>query len=239
MAGMRTLSRQALGTIIFLVGLLAGLALAAAAVWGDFEGMSYFYSGAGYPAFNGLRCPVLMTRGEVGQITAQFDNPSNEEIRPFYQVQVSGLAATRNFENQIPVAPHSSKTVDWTVNSRDIDLDRFIMIDMQVLRVAGISTREATCGILVLGIPGLTGGQVLGGLLALSLIGMVLGLMLRERRAEAIPGKEMTVRNGMRAAGVAVSLAMLAGLMGSWLIGLVFCAVTVLLVVILLRYAVA
>jgi hypothetical protein len=227
-----------LGTIIFTVGLLVGLALAGAAVWGDFEGMSYFYSGAGYPGFNGLHCPVLMTRGEVGHITAQFDNPSDEEIQPFYQVEVSGLAATRNFENQIPVAPHSSKTVDWTVDSNDIDLNRFIMIDMQVLHVAGVSTRETTCGIVVLGIRGLTGGEVLGGLLAISLIGMVVGLALRERTAEAIPGREMTVRNGMRAAGVAVSLAMLAGLMGSWLIGMVFCVVTVLLVVILMRYVV-
>ncbi|MGE5071943.1 MAG: hypothetical protein ACM3MF_00820 [Anaerolineae bacterium] len=235
---MRTISRQALGTIIFLVGLLTGLALAGAAIWGDFEGMSYFYTGAGYPPFKGLNCPVLMTRGEAARITAQFDNPSDEEIRPFYQVQVSGLAATRNFENQVPVAPHSSTTVDWTVDSNDIDLGRFVMVDMQVLRVAGISTREATCGILVLGIPGLTGSQVLAGLLAISLTGLVLGLAMRERRAETIPGKEMTLRNGMRAAGIAVLLAMLTGLMGSWLIGTVFCAVAVLLLVILLRVAV-
>jgi hypothetical protein len=235
---MRTISKQALGTIIFLAGLLVGLALAGAAIWGDFEGMSYFYTGAGYPAFNGLRCPVLMTRGEAARVTAKFDNPSDEEIQPYYQVQVSGLAAVRSFENQVAVAPHASKTVEWTVDSNDVDLGRFIMIDMQVLHVAGVSTRESTCGIMVLGFPGLSGSQVLGAALAISLVGLALGLALREGRVEAIPGRDMTARNGMRAAGVAVSLAMLAGLMGSLLIGILFCAVTVLLLVILLRYIV-
>jgi uncharacterized membrane protein len=40
----------------------------------------------------------------------------------------------------------------------------------------------------------------------------------------------------MRAAGIATSVAMLTGFMGSWLIGLIFSAITILLLVILLRF---
>ncbi len=235
---MQTRSKQALGTIIFIAGLFISLGLAVVAIWGDFEAMSYFYNGAGYRSFSGLNCPVLMSRGEVETVSATFDNGSNEVIQPYYRVEISGTSASRRLEDQVPVAAHSSKRVQWTVSASDVDLGLFVMVKMDVLPIAGYSTRESTCGIVVLNMGGLSGGQVLSGGIGLSLIGIVLGLGLRETARRSTGGKDLSVRNALRAAGVASLLGLLTGLMGWWLIGVLFSAMTVLLLVILLRMTV-
>jgi hypothetical protein len=68
-AHMQTSSRRTLGSVIFLAGVLTGLALAATSSWGDFEALSYFYTGAGYDVFGGLKCPIVMSRGEKAKLS--------------------------------------------------------------------------------------------------------------------------------------------------------------------------
>ncbi len=135
---MQAKSVRTLGSVIFFFGIFLGLALALVAIWGDFEGISYFYSGAGYPSYNGLNCPVLMTRSETGIVSASFSNPDSQEIEPYYEVTVSGPASMRKLEGQLSLPAHTSKSVQWKVDANDIDLGSFIFIDMQVLPVAGL-----------------------------------------------------------------------------------------------------
>ncbi len=228
-----------MGTGIFLAGVLLGIILAALTVWGDFEAMSYFYTGAGYAGFNGLKCPALLSHDEVATVSARLDNSTDGDIEPYYQVEVSGIAGTRKLENQVTVPAHSSKTVQWTVSSADLDLGSFVMVKMDILPMAGYSTREATCGMVVLNLGGLSGSLVVDCGLALSLLAILVGLVLREMGPEPLGGKELSLRNGLRATGVVTCLALFAALSGSWLFGVLFSAVTILLLVILLRMAVS
>ncbi len=234
---MQTNTTKLWGTLIYLVGFVLGLLLALAAIWGDFEAVSYFNTGGNYAQFGGLHCPELMSRSEVAPISATFENSTDKTIEPYYEVQISGTAAPRSFDKQLQLPPHSSTTVRWTVSASDIDLGWFVMVRLTVLPFAGNPAREATCGMLVLNLGGLAGGGILLWAVALSSLGIFLGLTLRE--GNALPGstKENTLRNGMRAAGVAVLLAMLTGFLGLWLVGLIFSAITLLLAVILLRIA--
>jgi len=235
---MKTESRkQALGGAIFFIGIVLGLTLAIAAVWGDFEGTSYFYTGTGYDSFSGLSCPILMTRSETGSVGIHFDNPSDQEIRPYYEVSISGVGATRKLEGQITVPAHATQDVHWTVGASDIDLGFFIFVQADILPFAGHSTREATCGIIVLDLLGLIGAQVFTATLAASLFGIVLGFGLREGASNLTTRRSRNSRSALQATGVTTLLAMLTGFMGLWFIGLIFCAVTILLLVIQLRSA--
>jgi hypothetical protein len=222
-----------------LLGVALGIGLAGLAVWGDFEAMSYFYTGAGYAGFSGLKCPALMTRDETVTISATLDNPGNQPIEPYYQVDISGIAGLRHLENQVTVPPHSSKTVQWAVGAEDIDLGSFVMVKMDILPMAGYSTREATCGMAVLNLGGLSGGQAVGWSLGLSLLATVLGLVIREAGPVPIGGKELSLRNAMRATGILTCAALFAALSGWWLFGFLFGALTLLLLVIMLRMAVS
>lgn len=232
---MKTVSTRTWGTLIYIVGLALALALALSAIWGDFEAVSYFNTGANYPPFSGLHCPVLLSQSEVAQVSATFDNPTSKPIEPYYQVKMSGLAAPRSFEKQLELAPHSSTTVKWTVSAADVDLGWFVMVKLIVLPFAGNPGRDATCGMMVFNFGGLTGGEVLPAAVAVGLLGIVAGLTMREGNGQPESNQEGTLRNGMRATGVAVLLAMLTGFLGMWLIGLIFSAITILLAVILLR----
>lgn len=236
---MQTKQRKKLGTAVFVAGVVLALGLAGVSIWGDYEAMSYFYTGAGYAGFSGLHCPALMSRGETPTISATLDNSSNDVVQPYYEVEISGIAGFRNIENQVMVPPHSKRVVQWTVSANDVDLGSLVMVKMDILPMAGYSTREATCGMAVLNLGGLTGGQIVGGALGISLLGILAGLVLREAGTEPTSSKDVSIRNGMRTAGVLACLALFAGLTGSWLFGVLFCALTVLLLVILLRMAVS
>jgi hypothetical protein len=233
---MQTKPVRTLGGVIFFFGIFLGLALSLAAVWGDFEGISYFYTGAAYPSFNGLNCPVLMTRSETGTVSASFVNSGGQEIEPYYEVTISGLTAMRKLEGHLSVPAHASKSIQWTVDASDIDLGFFIFNDMQVLPVAGYSTREDTCGIIVLNLTGLTGGQLFNITLAASLLGIAIGFGLWENTRAT--DRATNLARAMRTMGVAVLLALLTSIMGWWLPGLLFSVVTILLLVIILRLSV-
>ena len=229
---MPTKSVHTLGGVIFLLGVVLGLVLALAAVWSDYEGFSYFNTGAGYPSFNGLVCPILMTRPEKSVVTAGFKNSTGQEFEPYYEVTISGSGSLRKLEGQLSVPAHATKSIQWTVDANDIDLGFFIFIDMQVLPVAGYSTREDTCGIMVLDLTGPTGGQIFGLTLAASLLGMVLGLGLWESNARLNINRYTNRHRALHAQGIAVLLALLTGLIGLWAAGLIFCVLAILLLVI-------
>jgi hypothetical protein len=232
---MQTKSVQTLGGVIFFIGVILGLVLSLAAIWGAFEGISYYYTGAGYPSFNGLDCPMLMTRSETGTVTASFDNPSDQEIEPYYEVTISGQTSMRKFEGQLSVPAHTSKRIRWKVDANDIDLGFFIFINMDVLPVAGFTTREVTCGIIVLNLAGPTGGQVFNLALAVSLMGIGIGLGLWENAASMKFDNSLNLRRAVKTLGITVLLTLLTSIMGWWLAGLLFCVLTILLLVIILR----
>ena len=232
---MQTKSFRTLGGVTFLLGVFLGLALAFAAIWSDFEGFSYFNSGAGYQSFNGLVCPILMTRSEKGVVTADFENPTGQEFEPYYEVAISGPVSLRKFEGQLSVLAHATKSIRWTVDANDLDLGFFIFINMDVLPVAGYSTREDNCGIMVLNLTGPTGGQVFALMLAASLIGLVMGLGLWENAPAPDINRYTNMRRALQALGIMVLLALLASIIGWWAVGLIFCALSILLLMINLR----
>ena len=137
------------GAVLFLAGIALGLALAAATIWANFEAVFYNYTQLAYDEFKGLHCPALMTTSETAAITATFNNPSNNIIYPYYEVQLSTPGPLQKFENQISVEPHQSQTVKWTVDSSNIDLGNFVIVKLTVLPLGTDSTRQTTCGIFV------------------------------------------------------------------------------------------
>ncbi len=233
---MQTKSKHIIGGTVFFLGILIGLALAIATMWGNFEALSYFFSGATYAPFNGLQCPILMTHSETGTISAVFNNSRDQEYDPYYEMEIGGLLP-RKFEDQLSVAPHTSKSVLWTVDANDIDLGFFIFAKLDILPNAVYPSREATCGIVVLNIPGLTGGQIFWLVFALSLLGTISGFMLWENADGSSTGKESDQKHAMQALAILMLLAMLFSLLGWWGLGMLLSAITIVLMVVMLRFA--
>jgi len=225
--------KSIISSIVFFLGIAVGLSLAVASIWADYEAVGYFFTGARFDTFPGLKCPILATHSETVTISASIENPGDRAVQSFYRVEVSGPLG-RMFREQIPIPPHETQRAEWTVSADDVDLRYFIMTKITLFPFAGAQTREATCGIFVVNLDGLTGTQVLLISLVASTIGIIVGLSVWERQMALGNKGVRQSQHVRRALGLVVLLAIFSSLMGWWLAGFVLCVLAIFLLVIVL-----
>jgi hypothetical protein len=229
---LRILSRA-----IFFPGVILGLVLSGIAIWNHLEATSYFFTGVKYAPFPGLRCPVMIAPTEKGIVSAIFDNPTNEEDAFFYRVEISGkVFSRRQVEDQIAVSPHQTKTIRLAVDANDVDLMFFIFVKISILPNSVHRSQEAVCGMMVANILGLTGPQISTAALFLSFLGMAIGLGMWQ---QTITKADRDIRRVVPTLGFVVLLTMFAASMGWWMVAIALSVVTILLMVISLRFAIA
>jgi hypothetical protein len=231
--GMNTDLSRRLSLVIFFLGVIIGFVMAVITIWSRLEAINYYFTGAKYETFNGLRCPAMITPVEKGMVTAVFNNPTNKEDNFFYRAEISGEPSTRQIEGQIEVSPHHSESIQVTVDANDTDLGFFIFVKMNILPTARHRSREAVCGILVTNIVGLTGTQLSTTAIALSFVGIAVGLGIWQRSSNEA---DQNIQRAIQVLVLMVLLTLLAAAMGWWLAGMGLSGITMLLIVISLRF---
>ncbi len=238
-------ARRTIAGIVFMAGVLVTLALTALTAWAAYEALSYFSTGAGYEPYGGLHCPTVMSSREMGLVRADFANASDQTQQPYYRVEISGKGSSRLVENQITVPAHTSQQIALTVSADDIDLAPFVFVKLDVLPIGGFSTREATCGIVVVDLTGLNGATAFNIAAACGLLCMLVGLLLPAVGLSPMQAKAFDAeagsnrRRAMQALAVSAAAGLFAGLMGWWSIALVLLAIGVLLLLMTLSAAIS
>jgi hypothetical protein len=236
---------RAIAEPLYLIGAILAITVALASAWGEYEALSYFFTGASLESFHGLHCPVLLARSESGHATAMFNNAGAEAIEPFYMVEISGLASTRQVRGSLVVPPFSTREVSWALDSGDIVLGSFILVKLDILPMAGIRARQATCGILVMPPGPGSGESALGLAVAVSALCMLAGMLfpvvgLTSVQAARFDREASSPRRRLiQVLGVCSAVAALGSLAGFPLAGLLLSFVCILLIVISLRHAAA
>jgi hypothetical protein len=225
-----------LGYAIFFVGAILGFALSITLIWNRMEAVNYYFSGIKYEPFQGLQCPAMIAPRETGVVNIVFDNQRDRDDTFFYRAEISGDVFTRQVEDQLLVPARETRSIQLTVDANDVDLRFFIFVKMNILPSASRPAQEAVCGIVVADILGLTGAQVSTMTTVLSFLGMAVGLGLWQR---ANPGTDPKMARAMQILGFLVLLTMLAGAMGWWLPGIALAVITILFLVISLRFTAA
>lgn len=171
-----------LGALLFIAGVLLGLALSGAFAWGESEARIY-------SSFNGdndlgIQCPLILSPAEEGVVKAEIVNLTGEEIKPIVTVEISHGQVPREIQQTFQLGSLKSENVEWTVDASDVIFNRVILVNAQQSRYSNNPSRSGSCGILVLSLFGLTGIQSFGLTLGVSLILMVAGgaLWLQARR---------------------------------------------------------
>ncbi len=228
----------ALGLLIFSIGVLLGMALFGSAVWGDLEGSLFDMSLRGEASLRTLRCPVIMTTAEDGTLTATFTNPLDRSIEYRIQTRVSQGHVTmmREVETRLPLDPGEKETLEWMVTPDDAAYGHLVLVGMRLGAKYPLPARHGTCGILVLNLPNLTGDQVFTFTLLISLVSMAvgIGLWIAGNRPLSVLGRDVT--RAMIALAVCVITGMITGFLGWWLIGVIFFAITLLLIGTIMGY---
>jgi hypothetical protein len=219
------------GLIVFYAGILLGLCLAAGMVWADLEADFYFGFAIQGEENLDLSCPFILAAGEPGRVAITLRNPGDRLAEPFVQVDVSGLIG-RSFRDQLRVEPGGSQTASWEVGSGDVVFGHLILARLYQFQARGIRSADASCGILVLDVPGLSGQAVFMTALIVGALLAALGYLLwaGSYRWVDLPSE----RGGMLLLGGIVGLGILLGALGWWLPGLLALAASVLLTAILL-----
>jgi hypothetical protein len=223
------------GTVFFL-GVIIGFGLAVITIWNSLEAARYYFTGAKYEPFDGLRCPVMIAPTEKGIVTAVFNNSTDQEDNFLYRAEISGDISKRHVEGQILVPPHQRKSIQLTVDANDVDLTFFIFVKMRILPNALHRSQESVCGIMIVNLLKLTGTQLSAAAFSLSFLGIAIGLVLMQKTGT---NADENIRRPMQALGLVVLLTMFAGLMGWWIAGMALAVIIALLIVISIHHAIA
>ncbi|MEO7839378.1 MAG: hypothetical protein ABIU06_08520, partial [Anaerolineales bacterium] len=165
-----------LGALLFLAGVLIGLSLSAAVVWGESEARIY-------TSYNGntrfkIKCPLMLSPVESGVVGADIINPTDEEIIPVVSVEVSHTKIPRKASETLTLAPGEAETVQWTVDPSDVIFERLILVNIHQSQYRDNPSHLGSCGIFIFSLLGLTGAQTFALVFAVSLIAMLSGAAL-------------------------------------------------------------
>ncbi len=221
-----------LGILLFALGLLAGMALAAGAVWGDLEASLFHSARRGDASLRGLRCPVILTTAETGAIRATLTNPLDRAATFNLRTYISEgfVSLFREERARVPLEPGEKERLEWPVTAEDAAYGRVILARVQVMGQYPLPARQGACGILVFDLPSVTGGQVLAVVLAASLLLLAGGAGLWLAANRPLAGQRLEVARALGALGASVVVALVTSLLGLWVAGLLALVATVLLI---------
>jgi hypothetical protein len=204
-----------LGVVAYLTGLLLGLGLSGWFSWGGLEGV-LFVSQTADMSLKTLRCPWMLAANETGVVTASFNNPTPEEIRPTIRAEISRAKGTRQASLILPIAPGEEKELQWTVDSKDTVFGGLILVSLYESRYADFPSHQGSCGILVSRLPGLTGMQAFFSIMAVSLLLVACGAAVWIAGRKPLKGLERMAAQAGGALAVVVLASMVFTIFHQW-----------------------
>ena len=140
--------------LLFIVGAALGFALALLATWADFEANFYGFSRQTSNPFQGLTCPMMMTRNETREISVRVKNTASKPISPNVRIEISSPLTPVKSLDFVDIDPGESVTLTKTIGRDNIDLERFIFVKALVYAAYPMSDAEGTCGVFILPVNG-------------------------------------------------------------------------------------
>ena len=216
---------------VYAIGIAIGFFLILVGAWADMEASAYGFPRLANAGLGGLRCPILMTSGEAGMISLNVSNPTDAQISPSIKALVSTALLPEEFLEHIQLTPGESKRLEWRVDIRNIDLERFIFAKVLLYSAYPLPSQEATCGIFIIDLPG-SGRMLVPVLTSLSLIGIGWGLY-RIKSSHASKDMSRKYMGSMTFLALVILSGLLLSFTGGWILSLLVLVVALLLIVIL------
>jgi hypothetical protein len=229
-------SLKLLGVALYVIGIIIGMVIAITNFLPDFEAQQYGFTELTSDSFNTLRCPSYLGINHVGIIRASFSNPLDRPIEPIIRIDISSPTLIDSRRQKINIQPGEKQSVEFQVSSANIDLGHFIFLKVFRYPTYPIPLQEATCGIWVYNIPGISGSQLLIAGLVSSVILVVLGIFLWVRASYPIQGRQQNQLNYLVFLALLLAITIIISLLGMWLIGMILLVVNILMIVVVLAF---
>jgi hypothetical protein len=215
----RTQGLRALAVAVSSLGVVIGLTLSIGGIWADLEASLFDRSLGADGRLSSLRCPTIMTASRPSVISATLSNPFDRDIEHNIRVHISEGFVTLMREERatVPLAPGERKTLEWPITADDAAYGRIVFVRAYQFPKYPQPDREASCGVLVLNVPVLSGGQIVGLAFASSLLAMGGGVLLWNRVSHSASKRDQRIVTSMISLGAVVLVTMVATVLGFWI----------------------
>ena len=225
------------GGLFLSIGIILGFILTSIMVWGDLEA-SLFTSGIrADKSLSTLKCPIVITASETGNITAELNNPTQKTIERYLIANISeGYASlVREIRTNLPIPPEEKQKVEWKIYPEDAAFnERVILFRVYINPRHPHPSLGANCGIVRVNVNGITGSQIVASASFIALASIGFGAAMIEHGGHPKKNRtRSTTKNAYALAGVVVGAAIIS-YMGMWVLGIALLAVALLLLVILI-----
>lgn len=226
------------GAVLFIIGVLLGGSLNLLLAWSDIE--ANFYFGAD-PAGDlpGMQCPLILSADEVGTVSVSLTNPRTREMKPIIEFTASSRGLFRQTKDQPTMAAEETREFKWNISRADIDFGIFAMAKVFVFSAFYQPNQlSATCGILWLNLPGLSGVTIYLLWVALSVVFIVGGWLMWYLVRSPSVWRTVLLSRGMAVLGIAVLVNLPVTALGWWELGFLLLILTVLIATSLVGYVI-
>ena len=220
-----------LSIFIFAIGILLGTILVAINAWGDLEAAMFDTTIRADGSITYLNCPAMMTTSEISKVSASFTSTYERPIDRRVRIHISDghLTLMREEKATLPMTPGKLEKISWAVNPEDAAFDQWILVRVYMFPSVTLSSRDGSCGILVVDTPYFTGGQILTAAYITSLLSIAIGLALwSSNNKPLVIRRKSTLRGMLFLAGNTV-IGMIVSYLGWFLFGILSVALTLLL----------
>jgi hypothetical protein len=207
------------GNILFSAGIIICMVLWSAVVWADFEASLFASSLPADKHISTLKCPVVVARNEMGNISVQFRNTIDRKLNTNIRTYISQgfVSFFGEFDTALALEPGEVRKLEWQVDSESAVWDRLIMVRIYSFRQYPFPSYTSTCGILVTGELPFSAGILFAGILFSGAAALISGAYLLGKQKS----RSTTARSGIFASLISLVImvftGMFLGLLGSWL----------------------
>jgi len=223
---------RTLGIILFCAGVLAGMVMFILMNWAYFEASFYFgYSAPADKTLTNLRCPLVMTTSDTGEVTMSVTNTTKMDLSIQVQTELSYYGATTLVNTAYPVSAGETRSLSWPVTSDNLVFGHLVMAHVYQFSAYTLPSRTNTCGTVMVALPGVTGMEVFISMLVFSLGGLAAGWGLWLAGNRPLQREGIIATRAMTFFTIIVVLGLLGGILGWWVLGLICAAGGVLLTI--------
>ncbi len=224
------------GCVLFIFGILCLVFVATVSIWGDIEAL-FFNAGLRSEGLNTLKCPPVITKDETGTVTASFHNPDDElhtlDIRMY--ITQGYVTLMTEYLDKVQLQPDETKALTWEVNADNAAYDRLILLRVHQMKRYPMPYMNASCGIVVLNIPFMTGNQFVIILLGLGVLLTAGGILSWHYSRKSIKAKNPRIIRRMVILSAISVLFVIVSLAGMWILSIGFGLFWLLLAFVMLR----
>jgi len=150
-----------IGITSLVIGALLFVYIGIISIWGELEASFFNAALRSEEPLDTLSCPAVITSSETAAVSGTFFNPydksANMEIRTY--ITAGFVTLMNEFITTFSLEPGNTKIVEVPIIPEDAAYERVIMVRMHQMKRIPFPYQNASCGIVVVNIPFLTGTQ--------------------------------------------------------------------------------